>query len=119
YHYLLDGQQRTTALFTSIFGGKIANREGFDPTLFVDLSVESTGDTDDETYRQRFLFPEEIVRSEELMQGVKEFRVVKLQRILEHYGQVEAELESRNVKYEHPMRQHLRRFLAIFGSYRL
>ncbi|OMP06902.1 hypothetical protein CCACVL1_01408, partial [Corchorus capsularis] len=53
------------------------------------------------------------------MQGVKEFRVVKLQRILEHYGQVEAELESRNVKYEHPMRQHLRRFLAIFGSYRL
>ena len=119
YHYLLDGQQRTTALFPSIFGGKIANREGFDPTLFVDLSVESTGDTDDETYRQRFLFPEEIVRSEELMQGVKEFRVVKLQRILEHYGQVEAELESRNVKYEHPMRQHLRRFLAIFGSYRL
>ncbi|AQV95663.1 DUF262 domain-containing protein [Cupriavidus necator] len=119
YHYLLDGQQRTTALFTSIFGGKIANRDGFDPTLYVDLSVQSTGDTDDETYRQRFLFPDEILQSDELRQGVKEFRVVKLQRILENYGQVEAELENRNIKYEHPMRQHLRRFLAIFGSYRL
>src|SRR5207244_2677770 len=37
YQYLLDGQQRTTALLTSIYGGSIQGREGFNPTLYVDL----------------------------------------------------------------------------------
>ena len=36
YNYILDGQQRTTALLTSLHGGTIENRPGFDPTIYVD-----------------------------------------------------------------------------------
>ena len=119
YHYLLDGQQRTTALFTSIHGGKIANREGFDPRLFVDLSIETTGDTDDESYRERFLFGHEIVQSEELKARHENLTVVSLRNILENYAAVEEGLDKRGIKYGDPIRQRLKRFLAVFSSYRL
>ena len=31
FNYILDGQQRTTSLLTSLYGGHIEGREGFDP----------------------------------------------------------------------------------------
>lgn len=60
FQYLLDGQQRTTSLLTSLYGGKIEGRYDFDPTLYIDLTVKSDSDTDDEIYKKRFLYWSEI-----------------------------------------------------------
>ncbi|MDZ8136735.1 MAG: DUF262 domain-containing protein [Nostoc sp. DedQUE04] len=60
YQYILDGQQRTTTLLTSIYGGKIEKKENFDPTLYIDFTVEFTEITDDTSYTKRFLFWDEI-----------------------------------------------------------
>ena len=60
YQYILDGQQRTTSLLTSLYGGSIADRPGFDPLLYVDLTIPVESDTDDESYKHRFLFWTEI-----------------------------------------------------------
>ena len=60
YKYILDGQQRTTSLLTSLYGGKIEGRRDFDPSIYVDLTIENKDDTDDESYRHRFLYWDEI-----------------------------------------------------------
>jgi len=60
FQYILDGQQRTTSLLTSIYGGTIKDKPGFDPTLYIDLTVASKDDVDDTSYVHRFLFWEEI-----------------------------------------------------------
>jgi len=56
FHYVVDGQQRTTALLTSMYGGSIKGQDGRDPHLFVDLTIEETVEVEDESWRQRFLF---------------------------------------------------------------
>lgn len=119
HQYLLDGQQRTTALYTSIFGGTIAGRENFKPDLYVDLSVELDGDTDDNSYRKRFLFEQEVRYSEQLKEKRRCLTVVSLKTILQRYEAVEAKLEDSGRKYSHPERVNLRRFRAIFDSYQL
>jgi hypothetical protein len=60
YQYILDGQQRTTSLLTSLYGGSIEGQPGFEPLLYVDLTVPVNSDTDDESYHSRFLFWTEI-----------------------------------------------------------
>ena len=60
YQYILDGQQRTTSLLTSLYGGEIAAKNDFDPQLYIDLTLENENETDDETYKDRFLFWSEI-----------------------------------------------------------
>ena len=60
FQYLLDGQQRTTALLTSIYGGRIRGQESRDPHLYVDLSIEDIDEVEDESWRHRFLFWDEI-----------------------------------------------------------
>ncbi|ODS42646.1 MAG: hypothetical protein MSIBF_04915 [Candidatus Altiarchaeales archaeon IMC4] len=60
FQYLLDGQQRTTSLLTSIYGGRVEGRLDFDPTLFIDLTIEFSNDVDDTSYSSRFLFWDEI-----------------------------------------------------------
>lgn len=60
YQYILDGQQRTTSLLTSLYGGSIESRPNFNPLLFVDLTIPIDSDTDDESYKNRFLFWNEI-----------------------------------------------------------
>ena len=50
FQYLLDGQQRTTSLLTSLYGGKIDGKDGFDPTLNFDITIQSENETDDEIY---------------------------------------------------------------------
>ena len=56
YQYILDGQQRTTSLMTSLLGGTIAGRPGFDPQLYIDLTIPLEDETDDESFKERFLF---------------------------------------------------------------
>lgn len=119
YQYLLDGQQRTTALFTSIYGGEISGREGFKPNLYVDLSIELESDTDDYSYRHRFLFEQEVRDSEQLKEKLTRLTVVSLKAIQQRYADVERKLEASGRKYDHIERANLRRVRAIFDSYQL
>lgn len=128
YQYILDGQQRTTSLLTSLYGGTVENRPGFDPTIYVDLTIMSDNETDDESYRDRFLFWDEIDdRNGEIRRNVPrrerydEGLVVKLIDIKDNFNTVEGRLASNsNYKdYDNPVRQELRRLKEILDNYRI
>ena len=71
YKYILDGQQRTNSLLSSIYGGKIEGKGDFDPTLYIDITISSEEETDDENYKKRFLFWDEIDdRNGEIRQNI-------------------------------------------------
>lgn len=130
YQYILDGQQRTTSLLTSIYGGRIEGRKDFDPALYFDLTIVDIGETDDERYRERFLFWDEIddnngrikantQRKLKYEQGL----IVKLKKIKESYGDVERSLvnniEKDYTDYDNPIRVQLRKIKEVLDSYRI
>lgn len=130
YQYILDGQQRTTSLLTSLYGGCIEGREGFDPSLYVDLTILDETETDDESYKNRFLYREEIDdkggdykrnsgRNKKYSSGL----IVKLLDIKNSFGAVERALvqsEYDDFKdYDHPIREQLRRLKQVLDNYRL
>lgn len=130
YQYILDGQQRTTSLLTSLYGGKIENRPGFDPTLYVDLTIQIDSETDDESYKNRFLFWDEIDdRNGEIRQNIGKKKryieglIVKLIEIKNNFGSVERRLvehENDSYKdYDNPVRKELRRLKEILDNYRI
>ncbi|MBV6443157.1 MAG: hypothetical protein EPGJADBJ_04886 [Saprospiraceae bacterium] len=128
YQYILDGQQRTTSLLTSLYGGSIEGRPDFQPTLYVDLSVINQEDTDDESYRSRFLFWEEIDDREgeyKANSGKKkkydEGVIVKLIDIKQSFGTIESRLQknSKYQDYENEVRIELRRMKEVLDNYRL
>ncbi|MBI3235819.1 MAG: hypothetical protein HYZ42_17575 [Bacteroidetes bacterium] len=105
-------------------------RDGFDPTLFVDLTVPIDSDTDYESYKNRFLFWDEIEdRGGEIRQNIgkkKRFDekiIVKLIDIKNNFGSVERNLvdhASGDYKdYDHQVRVELRRLKAILDNYRV
>jgi len=96
YQYILDGQQRTTSLLASIHGGKIANNENFNPTLYIDLTIELTDATDDTSYPKRFLFWDEIDDREGQIKAntgrkkrYEDKLIVSLLDIIKKYGEIE------------------------------
>lgn len=130
YQYILDGQQRTTSLLTSLYGGTIEGQGGFDPTLYLDLAIEDKTETDDDSYKKRFLYWEEIddrdgdfkwniVRKNKFESGL----IVKLLDIKNNFGDIErtiVENERENYKdYYHPIREQLRRLKQVLDNYRL
>lgn len=126
YQYILDGQQRTTSLLTSLYGGRIAGRPDFDPSLYVDLTVEDADDVDDEVYKKRFLFWEEIDdddgrnkrnigRRKRYDQGL----IVKLYEIMHNFDAVEGPLADGGYEYNHPVRERLRQLRRVIDNYRL
>lgn len=127
FNYILDGQQRTTSLLTSLYGGHIEGREGFDPILYIDLSIEDTEDIDENSYKQRFLFWNEIddrngqvkqntPRMGKFQQGI----IVKLQDIMLKFGETERFLhENGHSDFEDPIRQRLRSILDVLNNYRI
>ena len=127
FHYLLDGQQRTTALLTSIYGGKIKGKDKRDPTLYVNLTAEEPVEIEDGSWRERFLFWDEIDdRGGELLRNVARQQkydqglVVRLQDIAHSYGDVEKRLvESGLTDYDATARQQLRRFKQVLDNYKL
>lgn len=128
YQYILDGQQRTTSLLTSLYGGSIEGRPDFKPTLYVDLSVINQEDTDDESYRSRFLFWDEIDDREgeyKVNIGKKkkydEGVIVKLIDIKQSFGTIESRLQknSKYQEYENEIRIELRRMKEVLDNYRL
>jgi len=129
YQYILDGQQRTTSLLTSLYGGSIQGRPGFDPSLYIDLTVQSSDDTDDEIYKTRFLYWDEIdSRNGELRRNLgREKRyndglVVKLQHIKNNFSDVQEKIVNHpdvQQKYDHPYWSELRRMQQVLDNYRI
>jgi len=128
YRYILDGQQRTVSLLTSLFGGRIKGREGFDPTLYFDLTVEERqDDEDDQLYRERFLFWDDIddkggrvtrnvSRRRRYEQGV----IVRLRDVLHNYATLEKQLEEiGRGSWDDPYRQNLIRLRNVLDNYRI
>lgn len=129
YQYILDGQQRTTSLLTSLFGGKIEGRASFDPLLYVDLTIPLGGDTDDESYKHRFLFWHEIDdRNGELLANYgkkKRFDdgvVVKLIDIKNNYNGIQSKVFDSpfvNKDFGHPMMGELAKIKGVLDNYRI
>ncbi|MCC5627815.1 DUF262 domain-containing protein [Nostoc sphaeroides CHAB 2801] len=129
YQYILDGQQRTTSLLTSIHGGKgkIANNENFDPTLYIDLTIELTDATDDTSYAKRFLFWDEIDDRDGQLKAniVKKQRyqdklIVSLIDIIKDRGEIERNIYvSVNGQFDHPYMQQFRRIREVLANYKI
>jgi hypothetical protein len=126
-HYLLDGQQRTTALLTSMYGGNIKGQDDRNPRLFVDLTIKENGEVEDESWRDRFLFWDEIDdRGGELLRNLGRKKrydsglIVKLENIAHCYPDLERRLvEVGRTDYDDPAREQLRRFKRVFDNYKL
>lgn len=127
YQYILDGQQRTTSLLTSIYGWKIAGNEVLDRTLYFDLTIEDQEEIDDDAFKQRFLFWDEIddrqganKRNSPRMARFTEGLIVKIRDVMLDFEAVEQPLaEGRFSPYNHPVRKNLRRFRQVLDNYRL
>lgn len=130
YQYILDGQQRTTSLLTSLYGGKVQRHGDFSPTLYIDLTVLDQSETDDESYKKRFLFWDEIDdRNGELKANSGKQRrydaglIVKLIDVQRDFGAIERRLvENKNEDYQyydHPYRVQLRRVREVLDNYRI
>ncbi len=129
YQYILDGQQRTTSLLTSIHGGKgkISNNENFDPTLYIDLTVQLTDATDDTSYAKRFLFWDEIDDKDGQLkanigkkQRYQDKLIIKLIDIIKDYGKIERNIYvSVNGEFDHAYMQQLRRIREVITNYKI
>jgi len=123
--YLLDGQQRTTALLTALHGGRIHGRPEFDPALYLDLTVPMSDEEDG--YRRRFLFWNEIDdRHGELLanrgraQRYAKGEIVKLHDIAHRYGALEEALHKGGyTAWDDPVRHSLRLAQNVLSNYRV
>jgi len=127
FQYILDGQQRTTSLLTSLYGGKIEGKGNFDPTLYSDLTVEDEDEVDNDSYKKRFLFWDEIddrggtfKPNMGKMKRYKEGLIIKLQDIRQDFGRIERKLqEGAYSDYDHPIRARLRQIRDVLDNYRI
>ena len=126
FQYLLDGQQRTTALLTSVYGGDIKGQSR-DPCLFVDLTIEDADDADDESWKERFLYWDEIddengrlLRNKGRKKRYDDGLVVKLRDVVDRYQDLERRLfDSCHEEYDAPSRKQLRLVKQVFDTYKL
>ena len=129
YHYILDGQQRTTSLLTSLYGGSIEGKPGFDPTLYVDLTIPLLDETDDESFKDRFLFWSDIDdRNGELKPNTqKKIRfdnglIIKLIDIKNNFTNIQSrvfESDVVNKDFNHPYLQELNKIKGVLDNYRI
>ncbi len=129
YQYLLDGQQRTTSLLTSLFGGKIEGRDDFNPSLYVDLTITNDEETDDESYKKRFLYWSEIddkdgkyIRNTSQMKKFKEGLIVKLSDIKNNFEHVQETIVNHPEvaqQYNHRYWAELRTIQQVLLNYRI
>jgi len=129
YQYILDGQQRTTSLLTSLYGGSIEGRVDFDPLLYIDLTIPIDSDTDDESYKSRFLFWSEIDdRNGEIKANIPRKRkfndglIVKIIDIKNNFTTVQGrafESEVVNKDFNHPILIELSKIKGVLDNYRI
>lgn len=118
YKYILDGQQRTTALLTSMFGGKIEGKEDFDPTLHFDVTIDE--EKDDGIYKERFLFWKDIDNNKEKKERYDKGLIVSLKEVKENFGEVEEQIISLGepyASYNNKYRQNLLNIKNVLDSY--
>lgn len=129
YQYLLDGQQRTTSLLTSLYGGNIEGKHNFDPSLYVDLTIENSDETDDENYKKRFLYWDEINdKNGEYRRNIpnqKKFNdglIVKLIDIKEDFNNLQKTIIKHpdvDLNFDHPYIEELGRMKQVLDNYRI
>ncbi|MBN4060443.1 DUF262 domain-containing protein [bacterium AH-315-I20] len=129
YQYILDGQQRTTSLLTSLYGGTIEGKKDFNPSLYVDLTIENNTETDDEHYKKRFLYIDEINdRNGEYRRNTpnqKKFDdglIVKLINIKEDFNNLQKKIikhPSVDLNFDHPYVEELGRMKQVLDNYRI
>ena len=129
YQYILDGQQRTTSLLTSLYGGTIENRPNFNPLLYVDLTIPPDNEIDDESYRNRFLFWNDIDdRNGEIRPNIgkkKRFDdglIVKLIDIKNNFTTVQTSVfnsELVNKDFNHTILAELSKIKGVLDNYRI
>jgi hypothetical protein len=129
YQYLLDGQQRTTSLLTSLYGGSIKGRDNFDPSLYIDLTVANEDEVDDEHYKKRFLYWDEINdKKGEYKRNIPNQRkyndglIIKLIDIKEKFDEIQEKIVNHvdvQQQYNHPYWTELRRMKQVLDNYRL
>lgn len=129
YQYILDGQQRTTSLLTSLYGGNIEGKKNFDPSLYIDLTIENEDDTDDESYKKRFLYWDEIddrdgtfKRNISKKKKFDEGLIVKLLDVKQNFETVQQEIVNHTdvaQEYNHPYWLELRKVQQVLSNYRI
>jgi uncharacterized protein with ParB-like and HNH nuclease domain len=129
YQYILDGQQRTTSLLTSLYGGEIEGKPGFDPTIYIDLTIDLKDETDDESYKDRFLFWAEIDDKDGTFrpntQKKKRYDnglIIKLIEIKNNFSDVQKKVfQNIEVKndFNHSYMQELNKIKGVLDNYRI
>jgi len=127
YQYLLDGQQRTTSLLTSLYGGEIEGKKDFNPTLYVDVTIQNEDEVDDENYKKRFLYFDEIddkngeyKRNTPNQKKYNSGFIIKLIDIKENYDNIlENLMEKLENNFKHPYILELRRLKGVLDNYNL
>ena len=127
YQYLLDGQQRTTSLLTSLYGGEIEGKKNFDPTLYMDVTIQNEDEVDDESYKKRFLYFDEIddkngeyKRNTPNQKKYNDGFIIKLIDIKENYDNIlENLMEKLDNNFKHPYIIELRRLKGVLDNYNL
>lgn len=127
FQYIIDGQQRTTALLTSLYGIEDEWDGDFDPTLYIDLTIEEADTVETANYSERFLFWDEIETGEgsssrnvPRKEKYDEGYIVKLSEIQEEFTAIERELfESGHTDFDDPVRQRLKHIHDVLDKYRV
>ena len=127
YQYLLDGQQRTTSLLTSLYGGEIEGKKDFNPTIYVDVTIQNEDEVDDESYKKRFLYFDEIddrngeyKRNTPNQKKYNDGFIIKLIDIKENYDNIlENLMEKLDNNFKHPYILELRRLKGVLDNYNL
>ncbi|MHC5763958.1 hypothetical protein, partial [Nostoc sp.] len=109
------------------YGNKIANKKNFNPTLYIDLTIELTNATDDISYAKRFLFWDEIDDRDGQIQAntgkknrYKDKLIVSLIDIIKNPGEIERNLYKNGYgDFENPYMQQLRRIREVLYSYKI
>ena len=124
FNYILDGQQRTTALLTSIHGVEDdAWGASYQPPLYIDLKISEAENVEDANFKDRFLFEDEVKGngrnvSEEIRNRHAEGYIVKLRDIMKRYDEVEERVyDQGHTEYNDPIRARLRKTHKILDSY--
>jgi len=129
YQYILDGQQRTTSLLTSLYGGSIESQPGFDPTLYIDLTIPLLDETDDESFQNRFLFWSDIDDKNGDFKPNTQKRIkfekgliIKLIDIKNNFTNIQSkvfECDIVNKDFNHPYLQELNKIKGVLDNYRI
>lgn len=109
-----------------MYGDNKKSEDGHDQRLFVNLTVEDSEEVEDESWRERFLFWDQIddrggefLRNTGRKQRYDEGLLVKLEDIAHRYQEVEERLEHGGYSYGDPARKQLRTFKQVLDNYKL